>query len=99
MYWFGDKPITAKEFIERLFDDLPKFFEDEDQLRDIWSDPTTREKLLENLTETGYDEDKLEGMKDLIDAKDSDVYDVLRYVAFAAEALTRKQRASTAHQR
>ena len=97
MYWFGDKPITAKEFIERLFDDLPKFFEDEDQLRAIWSDPTTREKLLENLTEAGYDEDKLEGMKDLIDAKDSDVYDVLRYVAFAAEALTRKQRASTAH--
>jgi type I restriction enzyme R subunit len=97
MYWFGDKPITEKEFIERLFDDLPNFFDDEDQLRAIWSDPTTREKLLINLTEAGYDQDKLEGMKDLIDAKDSDVYDVLRYVAFAAEALTRKQRATTAH--
>jgi type I restriction enzyme R subunit len=97
MYWFGDKPITAKEFIERLFTDLPKFFENEDQLREIWSDPTTREKLLSSLSEAGYDEEKLEGMKELIDAKDSDVYDVLRYVAYASEAVSRKQRATSAH--
>jgi type I restriction enzyme R subunit len=97
MYWFGDKPITAKEFIERLFSELPKFFENEDQLREIWSDPTTREKLLLSLSEAGYDEEKLEGMKELIDAKDSDVYDVLRYVAYASEAVTREQRASSAH--
>lgn len=97
MYWFGDKPITAKEFVERLFDDLPKFFEDEDQLRAIWSDPTTRENLLLSLTEAGYDDEKLEGMKELIDARDSDVYDVLRYVAYASEAVSRKQRVNTAH--
>lgn len=97
MYWFGEKPITAKEFIERLFSDLPKFFENEDQLREIWSDPTTREKLLSSLSEAGYDEEKLEGMKELIDAKDSDVYDVLRYVAYASEAVSRQQRATSAH--
>ncbi|WP_416305873.1 EcoAI/FtnUII family type I restriction enzme subunit R [Neptunicella sp. SCSIO 80796] len=97
MYWFGDKPITAKEFVERLFSDLPRFFENEDQLREIWSNPTTREKLLLSLTEAGYDEEKLEGMKELIDAKNSDVYDVLRYVAYASEAISRHQRVSAAH--
>lgn len=96
MYWFGDKPITAKEFVERLFSDLPHYFENEDQLREIWSDPSTREKLLYSLSEAGYDEEKLEGMKELIDAKDSDVYDVLRYVAYNREAMSRDQRAAVA---
>ena len=66
MYWSPDgKPITAREFVERMFDDLPQFFEDEDQLREIWSNPDTREKLLADLSEAGYDEEKLEGMKGL----------------------------------
>ena len=93
MYWSAEgKPITAKEFIERMFGDLPRFFENEDQLREIWSDPTTREKLLEDLTEAGYDAEKLDSMKELIDAKDSDVYDVLAFVAYAAETRTRTER-------
>jgi type I restriction enzyme R subunit len=92
MYWAGDKVITAKEFVERMFDDLPRFFENEDQLREIWSDPTTREKLLEDLAEAGYDSEKLDSMKELIDAKDSDVYDVLTFVAYATEAQTRTER-------
>ena len=93
MYWSADGvPITAREFLERMFDDLPHFFEDEDQLRKIWSNPGTREKLLEDLSEAGYDQEKLDSMKDLIDAKHSDVYDVLAYVAYAAETHTRKER-------
>jgi len=97
MYWSPDgKPITAREFVERMFDDLPQFFENEDNLREIWSDPTTREKLLSDLTEAGYDAEKLDSMKDLIDAKDSDVYDVLTFVAYAVETRTRMERASKA---
>ena len=97
MYWSPDgKPITAKEFIERMFGDLPQFFTDEDQLRAIWSDPTTREKLLEDLAEAGYDDEKLDSMKELIDARDSDVYDVLAYVAYTAETRTRSERAQRA---
>jgi type I restriction enzyme R subunit len=97
MYWSPDgKPITAKEFVERMFDDLPQFFENEDQLREIWSTPDTREKLLADLAEAGYDKEKLDGMKDLIDARDSDVYDVLAYVAYAAETHTRTERATQA---
>jgi len=97
MYWSPDgKPITAREFVERLFDDLPQFFGNEDELRRIWSDPTTRDKLLHDLSEAGYDSEKLDSMKDLIDAKDSDVYDVLAYVAYAAETHTRRERVETA---
>ncbi len=97
MYWSTEgKPITAREFVERLFDDLPQFFENEDQLREIWSDPTTREKLLSDLSESGYDAEKLDSMKELIDAKESDVYDVLAYVAYAAETITRQQRVDKA---
>ena len=93
MYWSPDgKPITAREFVERMFDDLPRFFSNEDQLRQIWSDPTTREKLLDDLAEEGYDTEKLNSMKELIDAKDSDVYDVLAFVAYAAETQTRADR-------
>lgn len=97
MYWSPDgKPITAKEFIERMFGDLPQFFSDEDQLRAIWSDPSTREKLLNDLAEAGYDDEKLDSMKELIDAQDSDVYDVLAYVAYTAETRTRSERAQRA---
>lgn len=97
LFWSEEgKPITAQEFLERMFGDLPQFFRDEDQLREIWSDPSTREKLLENLAEEGYDEEKLESMKELIDAQNSDVYDVLAYVAYAAEPHSRAERVQTA---
>ena len=97
MYWSPEgRPITAREFVERMFDDLPQFFKDEEQLRSIWSDPTTREKLLGDLAEDGYDEEKLDSMKDLIDAKESDVYDVLRFVAFATETRSRAERIKNA---
>ena len=97
MYWTPEgTPITALEFVKKMFNDLPQFFEDEDQLREIWSSPDTREKLLADLSEAGYDEEKLDGMKDLIDAKDSDVYDVLAYVAYESETHTRAQRATSA---
>jgi type I restriction enzyme, R subunit len=97
LYWSPEgKPITAKEFVERMFDDLPQFFTDEEQLRQIWSDPTTREKLLEDLAEEGYDQEKLDSMKDLIDAKDSDVYDILAFVAYAARIQTRQERVKSA---
>lgn len=97
LYWSPEgKPITAKAFIERLFADLPRFFGDEDQLREIWADPGTREKLLTDLAEAGYDTERLNAMQDLIDAKDSDVYDVLAYVAYSAETRTRIQRAHSA---
>ncbi|WP_341210264.1 EcoAI/FtnUII family type I restriction enzme subunit R [Alteromonas stellipolaris] len=88
--------LTAHQFVEQLFGELPRFFGNEDELREIWSNPSTREKLLNDLHEAGYDDEKLDSMRDIIDAKDSDVYDLLAYVAYASETHTRKERVKTA---
>jgi len=88
--------LTAHQFVEQLFGELPRFFGNEDELRNIWSDPSTREKLLTDLNEAGYDDEKLDSMKDIIDAKDSDVYDLLAFVAYARETHTRKDRVASA---
>ena len=88
--------LTAKQFVEQLFGDLPRFFGNEDELRAIWSNPSTREKLLIDLHEAGYDDEKLDCMKDIIDAKESDVYDLLAYVAYAHEIQTRTERVDRA---
>ncbi len=37
-----------------LFGKLPEFFADEAELRALWSDSTTRRKLLEGLAETYF---------------------------------------------
>lgn len=87
------KPVSPQQFLENLFGTLPEFFSDEEKLRELWSNPDTRKRLLAQLSSKGFDEDKLTALQDLIDAKDSDIYDVLRYVAFAKEALTREYRA------
>lgn len=100
LYWSAEgKPVTGQEFMQQMFGDLPRFFSDEDQLRAIWGDPTTREKLLEDLSEAGYDGERLALMKQVIGAEDSDVYDVLAYVAYAAETQTRTQRVRLAKPR
>ncbi|MEJ6080804.1 hypothetical protein MT391_20085 [Vibrio sp. 1-Bac 57] len=88
--------LTAKQFIEQLFGDLPRFFGNEDELRQIWSNPSTREKLLTDLNEVGYDDEKIDSMKEIIDAKDSDVYDLLSYVAYTRDTHTRTERVATA---
>jgi type I restriction enzyme R subunit len=90
--------LTAHQFVEQLFGELPRFFGNEEELRSIWSEPSTREKLLAELLEAGYDDDKLDSMKEIIDAKDSDVYDLLAYVAYARETHTRTERVANAKQ-
>tara|TARA_R110002012_G_scaffold52191_1_gene134109 strand:- start:9569 stop:12139 length:2571 start_codon:yes stop_codon:yes gene_type:complete len=88
--------LTAHQFVEQLFGELPRFFGNEDELREIWSNPSTREKLLADLNEAGYDDEKLDSMKDIIDATDSDVYDLLAFVAYARDTHTRKDRVASA---
>ena len=90
--------VTEHQFVKQLFGEAPKFFGNEDELRSIWSEPSTREKLLADLFETGYNDEKLDSMKEIIDAKDSDVYDLLAYVAYARETHTRKERVANARQ-
>jgi type I restriction enzyme R subunit len=57
------------------------------------SGPRTREILLQGLAERGFEETKLQALKALCDAEDSDIYDVLRYIAYARDTMTRTERA------
>lgn len=96
-FWSADgKPMSAAQFLENLFGTLPEFFKDEDELRALWSAPDTRRKLLEGLAEKGFGREPLGEMQKLIEAYNSDLFDVLAYVAFALAPQTREQRADRA---
>jgi type I restriction enzyme R subunit len=85
-----------KACLEGLFGSLPAFFKDEDELRTLWSLPDTRKTLLEGLAERGFSKDVLVEMQSIIDAENSDLFDVLSYVAFSVEPLLREERAAKA---
>lgn len=89
-------PMSAQQFMELLFGKLPEFFKDEEELRIIWSFPSTRAKLLEGLAEKGFGGDQLAEMQKVIDAEKSDLFDVLANIAYALAPLTREERAAKA---
>jgi type I restriction enzyme R subunit len=89
-------PVTAQQFMELLFGKLPEFFKNEAELRAIWSMPDTRKKLLQGLAEKGFGSEQLAEMQRIIDAENSDLFDVLAHVAYALPPVTREERAATA---
>ncbi len=90
------QPMSAAQFLQALYRTLPEFFEDEDQLRQLWSAPDTRKKLLAGLADKGFSRAHLAEMQKIVEAENSDVFDVLAYIAFAAEPVTRSTRAHAA---
>ncbi|ANV99339.1 EcoAI/FtnUII family type I restriction enzme subunit R [Bradyrhizobium icense] len=95
-FWSADgKPMSAAQFIERLFGELPALFKNEDELRALWSEPGTRKALLDGLAEKGFGDAQLAEIRRLIDAEKSDLYDVLAYIAFALAPITREERVQT----
>ena len=97
-FWSADgKPISAEEFLNSLFGELPKLFKDEEELRKLWSNPLTRKTLLEKLDAAGFPKDDLLTLQKLVDMEKSDLYDVLEYV-FNGDyiAMTREERAKVA---
>jgi type I restriction enzyme R subunit len=96
-FWHPDgTPMSAQQFMEALFGKLPDFFQDEAELRALWSAPDTRRKLLEGLAEKGFGKDQLAEMQKIIAAENSDLFDVLAHVAYALAPLTREERAAQA---
>lgn len=96
-FWHPDgTPMTGQQFIEELFGQLPAFFKNEDELRQLWSEPSTRLKLLDGLSDKGFGKAQLSEMQSLIDAENSDLFDVLAHVAYALPTLTREERACKA---
>ncbi|NNE32514.1 MAG: DEAD/DEAH box helicase family protein [Winogradskyella sp.] len=89
-------PISAGEFLKQLFNDLPSFFSSEEELRKLWVLPSTRKKLLEELSERGYSEAQLEDLRKLVHGTESDLFDVLSYIAYQRDLIPRLERAEKA---
>lgn len=91
--FFGDEFISLKEYVRKLFGEIPKYFADANDLRDKWSHPETREQLLATLDEAGFAEEKLNLLKNLLKMQRFDLLDVLEYIAYHSTPIEREKRA------
>jgi len=92
-FWSADgKPVSVQEFMDNLFGAMPDFFKSEEELRKLWSDPITRKAFLEKIATIGYGKDELEMLQKMIDAEQSDLFDVLNYVSFLKPTISRVER-------
>jgi len=93
-FWSADgKPISAEEFLNNLFGELPNLFKSEEELRTLWSNPITRKVLLEKLEVAGFPKSDLQIVQQLVNMENSDLFDVLEYVFNGNyNSLTREQR-------
>lgn len=96
-FWGADgRPISLQEFLDNMFGAMPEYFKSEDELRKIWSNPTTRKAFLEKINVIGYGKDELETLQKMINAEQSDLFDVLAYISFLTQPITRKTRVEQA---
>jgi len=96
-FWGADgKPVSVQEFMDNMFGAMPEFFKSEEELRKIWSDPVTRKAFLEKIAAIGYGKDELEMLQKMIDAENSDLFDVLNYVSFLNPTISRTERVEQA---
>ena len=93
MFWGADgTPVSAEDFLQTMFGELPAFFSSVEDLQQKWAVPQTRKELLGRLGEMGYGVDILKQIRTLIDADDSDLLDVLEYIAYNIEPMNRRER-------
>ena len=86
------KPMSLQEFLNSLYGKFPNLFASEDELRKIWSHPSTRAGLLEELSESGIEKDDLLNLQRIVDAEKSDLFDVLELIAFSVPIVSREDR-------
>jgi type I restriction enzyme R subunit len=98
LFYFEGQQVTAEEFIKKLFNtiSLPTFFKNEYELRRLWSSPITRQALLKKLEDSGFSKSDLKSIQSLIEAENSDLFDVLEYVAYTKKPITRQTRVANA---
>jgi type I restriction enzyme R subunit len=99
-FWSASgKPVSVQEFMNNMFGAMPEFFKNEEELRKIWSNPVTRKAFLEKIAAIGYGKDELEMLQKMIDAENSDLFDVLNYVSFLNPTISRTERVGLAKAR
>ena len=96
---FGDELLSVEEYVKRLFGMLPSFLDGEEDLRKRWSQPDTREELLNVLAQSGFPEDKLNLTRRFLELTDCDMLDVLAFLAYNTTPVERLRRAEVLKQR
>jgi type I restriction enzyme R subunit len=98
LFMVDGNPISSEEFIKKLFNTvkLPTFFSSEEELRRIWSSPITRKELLNKLEKNGFSRQDLKSIQHLIEAEDSDLFDVLERIAYSKQPISRTERITKA---
>jgi type I restriction enzyme R subunit len=94
LFFFNGKTISAQEFIQLLYNtsNLPEIFKSEEELRELWKNPITRSELLKKLENKGFPRSELEKVQEIINARNSDLFDVLEFIRFNRNVLTREER-------
>jgi len=97
-FFVDGKPISAEDFLKRLFNtlNLPRFFGSEEELRTLWANPVTRSELLRKLMEHGCGKGDLLKLQELIDAENSDLFDVLEFISYSRKPISRSDRVAKA---
>lgn len=98
MFSVDGKMVGVKEFLNNIFGvlQLPKLFGNEDKLRELCSNPITRRELLKRLEQEGCSKDDLLQIQEMINAEDSDLFDVLEYIGYARKPISRVERVQNA---
>ena len=85
-------PLSAEEFLKQLVGSLPSLYKNVEQLIKIWKNPSERAILFKELENSGFSTKNLQDLKSMMNAEDSDIFDVLAYLSFNTPMKTRKER-------
>jgi len=86
------KHLNSQDFLKKIVWELPALYQDEHQLRILWSNPETRDELLVSLSQIWLDKEQLDDLKKMFEAEDSDIFDILAHLSFNCDIKYRKER-------
>ncbi len=86
------KHLNSEDFLKKIVWELPAFYKDENQLRELWSKPETRDELLQKLSKIWLDREQLEDLKNMFEAEWSDIFDILAHLSFDSDIKYRSER-------
>ena len=87
------RPLSAQQFVDRILSKLPTLFSSEEELREIWSDPDSREIFFQQLADIGFDAEQLSTLRCMFSAEACDLFDLLNFLIFEHPMATRLERA------
>lgn len=89
---FDGKLISIDDFLKILFKKLPEIFGSANNLQLQWSNPKTRQTLLETLEAERISLDLLKDVQKRMAKEDCDLLDVLEFIAYEIDPMQRIQR-------